>query len=94
LRRSPAELGPQPGEGLEIALVVAGEAHDHVRGPHIRETTEKFACAASSAGRKRRRHCSPQSSAGFTEGFDTADLRAARTLLDDLENPTALDAAS
>jgi predicted ATPase len=29
----------------------------------------------------------------FTEGFDTADLKAARTLLDDLENPAALDAA-
>jgi len=29
----------------------------------------------------------------FTEGFDTADLQAARTLLDDLENPAALDAA-
>jgi hypothetical protein len=31
LRRSPAELGPQPGEGFEIALVVAGEAHDHLK---------------------------------------------------------------
>jgi len=30
----------------------------------------------------------------FQEGFDTADLQAARTLLDDLENPAALDAAS
>ncbi len=31
--------------------------------------------------------------AWFTEGFDTADLQAARTLLADLENPAALDAA-
>jgi len=29
----------------------------------------------------------------FTEGLDTADLQAARTLLADLENPAALDAA-
>jgi predicted ATPase len=29
----------------------------------------------------------------FTEGFDTADLQTARTLLDELENPAALDAA-
>ena len=29
----------------------------------------------------------------FQEGFDTADLQAARALLDDLENPAALDAA-
>ncbi len=31
--------------------------------------------------------------AWFTEGFDTADLQAARTLLDDLERPAALEAA-
>jgi predicted ATPase len=31
--------------------------------------------------------------AWFTEGFDTADLQAARALLDDLENPAALAAA-
>ena len=29
----------------------------------------------------------------FTEGFDTADLKAARTLLADLENPAPLAAA-
>jgi predicted ATPase len=29
----------------------------------------------------------------FTEGFDTADLQAARTLLNDIENSAALDAA-
>ena len=29
----------------------------------------------------------------FTEGFDAADLRAVRTLLADLENPTTLTAA-
>ncbi len=31
--------------------------------------------------------------AWFTEGFDTADLRAARKLLDELEHPAALEAA-
>jgi tetratricopeptide (TPR) repeat protein len=31
--------------------------------------------------------------AWFTEGFDTADLQAARTLLDELRNPATLDAA-
>jgi hypothetical protein len=30
----------------------------------------------------------------FTEGFDTADLKAARTLLADLERSAALDAPS
>jgi class 3 adenylate cyclase/tetratricopeptide (TPR) repeat protein len=30
----------------------------------------------------------------FEEGFDTADLQAARTLLDDLENPATLEAAA
>jgi hypothetical protein len=29
----------------------------------------------------------------FTEGFDTVDLQAARTLLGELENPATLDAA-
>jgi predicted ATPase len=29
--------------------------------------------------------------AWFTEGFDTADLQAARTLLDELENPAAIE---
>jgi predicted ATPase len=29
----------------------------------------------------------------FTEGFDTADLQAARSLLDELENPATLEAA-
>ena len=31
--------------------------------------------------------------AWFTEGFDTADLQAARTLLDDIENPAAIEPA-
>jgi predicted ATPase len=31
--------------------------------------------------------------AWFTEGLDAADLQAARTLLDDLENPAAVEAA-
>src|SRR6516164_6927907 len=48
--RSPAKIGAQPSEGFEIALVVAGEAHDHVRGPRIRETTEKFAGSGGGAG--------------------------------------------
>jgi predicted ATPase len=29
----------------------------------------------------------------FTEGFNTADLQAARTLLDDIENPAAIEPA-
>jgi len=54
-----------------------------------------------SLARLRRQHGKQQEPAAllapilgwFTEGFDTADLQAAHTLLDDLENPAALDAA-
>ena len=54
-----------------------------------------------SLARLRRQQGRPQEAAAllapiyawFTEGLDTADLQAARTLLDDLENPAALDAA-
>jgi tetratricopeptide (TPR) repeat protein len=56
---------------------------------------------AMSLARLRRQQGRPQEAAAvlasiygwFTEGLDTADLQAARTLLDDLENPAALDAA-
>jgi tetratricopeptide (TPR) repeat protein len=56
---------------------------------------------AMSLARLRRQQGRPQEAAAllapiygwFTEGFDTADLQAARTLLDELENPAALDAA-
>ncbi len=56
--------------------------------------------AATSLARLRRQQGRPQEAvallapilAWFTEGFDTADLKAARTLLDELENPAALDA--
>ena len=54
-----------------------------------------------SLARLRRQQGQPQEAAAllapilgwFEEGFDTADLHAARTLLDDLENPAALEAA-
>jgi class 3 adenylate cyclase/tetratricopeptide (TPR) repeat protein len=57
--------------------------------------------AAMSLARLRRQQGRPQEAvallapiyAWFTEGFDTADLQAARTLLDELEKPAALDAA-
>jgi predicted ATPase len=57
--------------------------------------------AATSLARLRQQQGRPQEAAAllapilgwFTEGFDTADLQAARTLLDELENPAALDAA-
>jgi predicted ATPase/class 3 adenylate cyclase len=56
---------------------------------------------ATSLARLRRRQGRPQEAvallapiyAWFTEGFDTADLQAARTLLDDLEIPVALEPA-
>ncbi|MBV8089680.1 MAG: hypothetical protein JO139_08905 [Alphaproteobacteria bacterium] len=56
---------------------------------------------AMSLARLRRQQGRPQEAAAllapilgwFTEGFDTADLQAARTLLDDLENPAPLAAA-
>jgi class 3 adenylate cyclase/predicted ATPase len=57
--------------------------------------------AATSLARLRRQQGRPQEAAAlltpiyawFTEGFDTADLQAARTLLDDLKRPATLDAA-
>jgi tetratricopeptide (TPR) repeat protein len=57
--------------------------------------------AATSLARLRRRQGRPQEAvallasiyAWFTEGLDTADLQAARTLLDDLEPPATLEAA-
>ena len=39
---SPAEIAAQTGEGFEIALVVAGEPHDHVGGAGLGETLEKL----------------------------------------------------
>jgi len=33
-----------------------------------------------------RERCSPKSTAGFAEGFDTADLKEAKALLDELGN--------
>jgi predicted ATPase len=58
--------------------------------------------AAMSLARLRRQQGRPQEAvallasiyAWFTEGFDTADLQAARTLLADLESPATLEAAS
>jgi tetratricopeptide (TPR) repeat protein len=57
--------------------------------------------AATSLARLRRQQGRPQEAAAllapilgwFTEGLDTADLQAARTLLADLENPAALEPA-
>jgi predicted ATPase len=56
---------------------------------------------AMSLARLRRQQGRPQEAVAilapilgwFEEGFDTADLQPAHTLLDDLENPAALDAA-
>ena len=56
--------------------------------------------AATSLARLRRQQGRPQEAAAllapilgwFTEGFDTADLKAARTLLADLETQSALSA--
>jgi predicted ATPase len=56
---------------------------------------------ATSLARLRRQQGQPQEAAAllapilgwFEEGFDTADLQAARTLLADLENPADLEAA-
>jgi predicted ATPase len=57
--------------------------------------------AAMSLARLRRQQGRPQEAAAllapilgwFTEGFDTADLQAARALLDELENPVATELA-
>jgi predicted ATPase len=57
--------------------------------------------AATSLARLRRQQGRPQEAvallapilAWFTEGLDTADLQAARIMLDELESPAALEAA-
>jgi hypothetical protein len=41
-------------------------------------------CSRSKASATRAARCSPESTTWFAEGFDTADLKDAKALLDDL----------
>jgi hypothetical protein len=41
-------------------------------------------CSRRREAATRRARCSPKSTAWFTEGFDTADLKDAKALLDEL----------
>jgi predicted ATPase len=100
-----AELHRLKGEALLIGAGMVSEAEaamqqaiDVARRQNAKSWelrgTMSLACLRQQQGR-------PQEAAAllapilgwFTEGFDTADLQAARTLLDKLENPAALDAA-
>ena len=101
-----AELHRLKGEALLAGAGTLGEAETAIeQGIEVarRQNAKSWElrCAMSLA-RLRRQQGRPREAATllasilgwFTEGFDTADLQAARTLLDDLENPAAIDAAS
>ena len=62
-----------------------------IRASSSGESATNLAGAGSSFGTSALRSpCSPRSLGWFTEGFDTSDLQAARTLLDDLTEPRRL----
>jgi tetratricopeptide (TPR) repeat protein len=100
-----AELHRLRGEGLLAGAGTASEAEAAIEQAIAvarRQNAKSWELrAATSLARLRRQQGRPQEAvallapilAWFTEGLDTADLQAARTLLDDLENPAALDAA-
>jgi predicted ATPase len=100
-----AELHRLRGEALlaGAGTVSEAEAAMHQAIDVTRRQSAKsweLRCAMSLA-RLRRQQGRPQEAPAllapilgwFTEGFDTADLQAARTLLDDIENPTAIEPA-
>jgi tetratricopeptide (TPR) repeat protein len=100
-----AELYRLKGEALLAGAGTVSEAEtaieqaiDVARRQNAKSWELRGAMSLASLRRQQRR---PQEAvallapilAWFTEGFDTADLQAARTLLDELENPAALEAA-
>ena len=101
-----AELHRLKGEALLAGAGTVSEAEAAMQqGIDVarRQNAKSWALrGAMSLARLRRQQGKPQAAAAllapilgwFTEGFDTADLQAARTLLDDLENPAAIDTAS
>jgi tetratricopeptide (TPR) repeat protein len=100
-----AELHRLKGEALLAGAGTVSEAEAAIEqgiDAARRQTAKSWELrGAVSLARLRRQQGRPQEAAAllspilgwFTEGFDTADLQAARTLLDELENPAALDAA-
>src|SRR5271166_5088918 len=100
-----AELHRLRGEALLAGAGTVSEAETAIeKGIAVarRQNAKSWELrAATSLARLRRQQGRPQEAVAllapilgwFTEGFDTADLQAARTLLDDLENSVALDAA-
>jgi predicted ATPase len=100
-----AELWRLRGEALLAGAGTVSEAETAIeKGIAVarRQNAKSWELRASmSLARLRRQQGRPQEAAAllapiydwFTEGLDTADLQAARTLLADLENPGALDAA-
>src|SRR4029077_21294735 len=100
-----AELYLLRGEALLAGAGTVSEAETAIeKGIEVarRQNAKSWELrGAMSLARLRRQQGRPQEAAAllapilawFTEGLDTADLQAARTLLDDLANPAALDAA-
>jgi tetratricopeptide (TPR) repeat protein len=100
-----AELHRLKGEALLAGAGMVSEAETAMQqGIDVarRQNAKSWELrGAMSLARLRRQQGRPQEAAAlfapilgwFTESFDTADLQAARTLLDGLENPAALDAA-
>ena len=101
-----AELYRLRGEALLAGAGTAGEAETAMqqRIDVARQQNAKsweLRCAMSLARLRQQQGRSQEAAAllapiydWFTEGVDTADLQAARTLLDEFEYPAALDAAS
>ena len=100
-----AELHRLKGETLLAGAGTVSEAETAIeKGIDVarRQNAKSWELrAAVSLARLRRQQGRPQEAVAllapvlgwFQEGFDTADLQAARTLLDDLETPAALKAA-
>ena len=100
-----AELHRLKGEALLAGAGTAGEAETAIEqsiAAARRQNAKSWELrGAMSLARLRRQQSRPQEAAAllapvygwFTEGFDTADLQAARTLLDELGDSAALDAA-
>ena len=100
-----AELHRLRGEALLAGAGTLSEAETAIeKGIDVarRQNAKSWELrAAMSLARLRRQQGRPQEAVAllapilgwFTEGLDTADLKEARTLLDDLENPAALERA-
>ena len=78
-------------ESFRTALAIARK--QGTRGYELRAATSLARLWGEKSRRGEARELLAPVYGWFTEGFDTADLQAARTLLDELGDSAALDAA-